>query len=65
MALTAPQVKGPRVLDDGLEVDVWLKLMERHGAIDMLFAFFYDSLSGMMSQVEFSVSSRGCTSPAR
>lgn len=40
------------MLDDGPEADVWLGLMERHGSIDELVTFFYDSLSSMMSQVE-------------
>lgn len=40
------------MLDDGPEADAWLELMERRGTIDELIAFFYDSLSGMMGQVE-------------
>ena len=37
------------MLNDGPKVDAWLGLMEKWGAIDELVAFFYDSLSNMMS----------------
>lgn len=39
-------------MDDGPKVDAWLGLIERRGTIDELVAFFYDSLSGMMSQAK-------------
>lgn len=35
--------------NDGPKVDTWLGLMEKRGAIYELVAFFYDSLSNMMS----------------
>ena len=40
------------MLDNSPEADVWLGLMEKRGAIDELAAFFYDSLSSMISRAE-------------
>lgn len=49
---SASPVRRPPVLNDSPEVDAWLKLMERRGAIDELVTFFYDSLSSMMGRAE-------------
>ena len=49
---STPLVRRPQVLNDGPEVDAWLGLMEKRGAINELVTFFYHSLSGMMRQME-------------